>query len=254
MKSDAVPCSCTLSQLIRQLTQLRDDYQSQYEKVVVDTRRSVEVSLIDQAPLKNEVAQMIQSGELVGDFWKGDWTKLFGAFVMLNGKVMCRKVSDYHDILTPAITRLADNISAARIIEEVGSFPLDWTAHHNLPFPSDALDAFAAWVWSSESARQSVRPVFRCEISKLTTFTQGNEYTQASSQATSLHQITAISRKAVDMYELATLIDPSNFEARLSSAAKQLQLANHGSEYFQSVLARRFSTSSLTTGFTDGLA
>ena len=57
---------------------------------------------------------------------------------------------------------------------------------------------------------------------------------------------------AVDIYRLASMLDPSNFEARLNSAGVRLRLANDGSNAFQSVCRPMPSLILLTIHFAAG--
>ena len=82
--------------------------------------------------------------------------------------------------------------------------------------------------------RRASSPNFECVLplsSATAILTADARPTKGDVQATSqkLSETTA----ALDSYRLATLIDPTNFEARLNSAAVRLQLADHDLQSMQ---------------------
>ena len=98
----------------------------------------------------------------------------------------------------------------------------------------------AGYTTSSKTAKLRVRFPFSSSIADLNADSRN---LQGDVRAT--RQTVSEWTAAIDFDQLATLIDPSNFEARLNCAAVRLQLANPDTEFAQSVFSPHLMSSSL---------
>lgn len=125
-----------------------------------------------------------------------------------------------HDIFTPSIGHLAHAISPVQVLEEVGSLPLKWSAL-DVSNPPPARFRFLVECLSSRHLESSDEAKLR-ERSFRFFFVP---FTDTLDQQGDIESkiFSAIRSPAIDSYQLATMIDPANFQARLNSAAVRLR-------------------------------
>ena len=184
-----------------------------------------------------ELEQGLRDGQMVADCWRGDWREKVGKVL----KLVEAPFNDYfinnHAMAAPFFSRLVTVISSAQLLEEIGSFSTEslkgptpeFATFAGLPGINALVNSSAAgYTTSSIIAKLRVRSPFS---SATAIFRADAHPMQGDVQATSqkLSEWTA----ALESYRLATLIDPTNFEARLNSAAVRLQLADHDLQSMQ---------------------
>lgn len=154
-----------------------------------------------------------------------------------------RFVADYminnHNRFTPQLRQVSLVISSARILEETNAVPL--TSSNTGRLESELTPYYLliplGKVSSSEVEKEKVSFLSsRHKIRELTSLRYQGDDAMIKRTSTNMPNTPTV---ASVRYQLATLIDPSNFRARLNSAAARLAVADHQREYFQSVLASR---------------
>lgn len=236
------PCICSLSHLIPDLREYLADTERRFDKLQEETSKSW-VAPFDESALYLDVKYMVRCGELSGDFWMGDWERELDIFIRTVSELICRRAVRRHAFYTPLNDRLPHILSAARIIEEVGSVPVGWSTgvldpdrpHRPISFaPMADLDCAASHASSSQA---------KLQVSSFSTFSISRTNrllivaSQGDSQVSSIRsdQATTNWAPALNSYYHATTIDPSNFEARLNLAAVRLRMGQHDAQGPQSV-------------------
>ena len=229
-------CFCFLSRQTDRLLRLRTAYQLQLEETIADIRqRSTE-----NAALCADVGRRIESGKLAfKGSRRGDWRKKLDELIdFVEEAVADFIVNDHRHFYPEGYTRFSTVISSAQIMEELSGFVFDPSEERYMIFEEIGtlpaiVDPRAAH--STESIKLLVRLLFG--------FLSSRAYCLAMQGDKVSHQHHLISRKdasqedvwtnAVDVYRTASMLDPSNFGARLNSASVRLRLADNRSNAFQ---------------------
>ena len=188
--------------------------------------------------MRCELEEGISLGVLKGEYWEGDWKadlEEFGEFV--DHRVF-RRLTAYKNSAAGGFRMYGSMISSSRIVEEMGSFPLDWKQGDDLGFSPRHFEIFVHAVSGgklhpSQDAKEIVSPypiLILLDV-RLMCSSQGD------ANESDPHM-------AIDFYHYSTMIDGSNFEARLQSAAIRLRIADHQKESDQYV-AQSFISLSL---------
>lgn len=148
---------------------------------------------------------------------------------------------DAHFRSTPDAARIASIMTTECIMEELGSFPLDWvhtggnmnygtfSGTYNVMNETYLLDRTVP-SWESKT---SVRP-FSYSLHHFLIRPVALTYLrQADIQSRVRRTDGAGQRTAIACYQTAFMLDPTNTFARLNCAAMRLQLADHGDYHFQ---------------------
>ena len=164
---------------------------------------------------------------------RGAWRQRLGKLIeFVDGEIAEFVITQHHHFYPNGYCQFSTIISSAQIMEELSAFSF---------LPSEKRYASASELGSlfvvttsrlavsSESAKELVRLFFPLLSSR------------ADYSARQGDNISGLSRRleknawidSVDTYRLASMIDPSNFGARLNCAAMRLRIANDGSQSFQ---------------------
>ena len=141
---DCVPCVCSLSHLTDGLALIKQTFDSRYLNDVDASRGKLASKPRELRALEKELEDAVRAGRLVADCWTGDrWKTKVARIVKLLDIPLFDCILSQHEIMTLLSSRLPSIISPARLIEEMGSFPPDWTDSYPLP---PTLGGFAAVV------------------------------------------------------------------------------------------------------------
>ena len=171
---------------------------------------------------------------------RGDWRHQLGRLIkFVDGAIADFIITQHHHFYSDGLCRLSTLISSAQIMEELRVFSFDSSQKRYVnPTPLEGLFAVAhpGIVLSSESAKGIVRLFFPPLSSRADRSARQGDRLSGSSRW--LEKDTG---NSIDSYRLASMIDPSNFGARLNSAAVRLRLADDDSQAFQSVYSHGLS-------------
>ena len=157
----------------------------------------------------------------------------------MDGAVAEFIVNDHRHFYPEGFTRFLTVISSAQIIEELSGFVFDPSEDRYTMLKRQEIGTLFMIIHpgtdrSSESTKLLVRSLFGSLSSRAYCLAiQGDKFSQGDKLLHLLIPKKDAWTSAVDTYRTASMIDPSNFGARLNSASVRLRLADDRSNAFQ---------------------
>lgn len=163
--SDSSECFCRLSSLTDDIQQFYDELREQYVRVIDNTRQSISLAPVDSPALRQLLAPKFEAGDSVGGQQRGERNEQMERVIARLAVSSGRWIVSNHHHFAPSLFRLADTLSAARIIEEVGSIPLNWSPTDPSPLSSGGFNSLTGkdvpdYASSSEGAKRRVVLLF----------------------------------------------------------------------------------------------